>query len=132
MNTCCFVGKVIKDVETRYTPNGTCTASFTLSVYNPFARGEYKSDLVNVVAWGKQAELCNERLSKGAQVAVTTRYSPRSYDGNDGTKKYVHEFTIEQVRFLDSGNREEQARTNHDPFQDDGKPIDISDDDLPF
>ena len=145
MNNCTFVGKLIANPELRYLPEGTPVTSFTLSVYDPFAKGEYKSILVNVVAWRKQAEVCADRLIKGSQVAVAVRYSPRSYDGNDGKKVYVHEFTVNDVRFLDSGNRSETSSNNsnnsgssnrsssqkNDPFIREGA-IDISDDDLPF
>jgi single-strand DNA-binding protein len=67
-------------------------------------------------------------------VAVTARYSPRSYDGNDGTKKHVHEFTAQDVRFLDMPSNRSDTPNNaqQDPFIDDGKPIDLSDDMLPF
>jgi single-strand DNA-binding protein len=127
MNVCCFVGKLIKEPEIRYLSSGVATCSFAISVY-PFAQGEYKSDLVNIVAWRKQAEWASENLRKGSMVSIEARYSPRSYDNNEGRKVHIHEFTANNIRSLERGERQEQR----DPFQDDGKPIDISDDDLPF
>lgn len=127
MNSCCFVGKLIKDPELRYLPNGTATCTFTISVYNPFAKGDYKSDLINIVAWSKTAEACANHLKKSSLCSVEARYSPRSYENNEGRKVHVHEFTASNVRFLDGKPSEHQ-----DPFQDDGKPIDISESDLPF
>lgn len=131
MNSCNFVGKLIKDVELRYTSTGTATASFTISVYNPFAKGEFKNDLVNVVVWQKTAEACANHLKKGSLCSVETRYSPRSYDNNEGKKVYVHEFTANNVRFLDKREGTQLESQQGQEF-DSGKPVDISDDDLPF
>lgn len=127
MNSCCFVGKLIKEPELRYLPNGTATCTFTLSVYNPFAKGEYKSDLVNIVTWSKTAEVCANALRKGSMCSTEARYSPRSYENNEGRKVHIHEFTANNVRFLDKPSNQNGS----DPFIDDGQPIDISDS-LPF
>jgi single-strand DNA-binding protein len=128
MNSCNFVGKLIKDVELRYTESGKATASLTVAVYNPFARGEFKNDLVTIITWQKTAELCADKLSKGSLISVKARYSPRSYDNNEGKKVWVSEFTSDQIGFLDPRPAEPQK----DPFVDDGKPVDISSDDLPW
>lgn len=129
MNNCSFVGKLIKDVELRYLNTGTATASFTISVYNPYSKGEFKSDLVNIVAWAKTAEICADKLRKGSQVAITARYSPRSYDNNEGRKIHIHEFTATDVRFLDRPNT---ATTESPDSAQYAEPVDISEDSLPF
>lgn len=130
MNSCNFVGKLINDPSLRYTQNGVACTTFTISVYNPFAKGDYKSDLVNIVVWQKSAEACANHLKKSSMCSVTARYSPRSYDNNEGRKVWVHEFTASDVRFLDG--KSETKQDNHDPFTDDGRPIDVDPDQLPF
>lgn len=59
-----------------------------------------------VVAWGKTAELCVRFLSKGRKVAIDGRLQTRSYDAQDGGKRYVTEVVAEQVEFLSSAQRE--------------------------
>ncbi|MEX2461519.1 MAG: single-stranded DNA-binding protein [Paenibacillaceae bacterium] len=122
---------------------------------------EKEADFINIVAWRQLAETCANYLRKGRLTAVEGRLQVRNYDNNEGRKVYVTEVIADNVQFLESskeggsssnsnnsgnmGNREESTysrnnsgggtpRDNHnqDPFLDDGKPIDISDDDLPF
>jgi single-strand DNA-binding protein len=138
MNVCGLVGRLTRDPELRYTPSGIATATFTLAVDDPFAKGEKKADFIPIVVWRQQAEACANYLRKGRLCAVEGRISTRNYDGKDGKKVYVTEIVASNVRFLESSKTDDNGRTvgNHaeqrDPFQDDGKPIEISDDDLPF
>ncbi|TVY10714.1 single-stranded DNA-binding protein [Paenibacillus cremeus] len=124
--------------------------------------GQREADFIPVVTWRQLAETCANYLRKGRLAAVEGRIQVRNYDNNEGRRVYVTEVIADNVRFLESansGNREEGmdmgggnnnfgggggnsggnrgsygggGRNNQDPFQDDGKPIDISDDDLPF
>ena len=91
-----------KGVELRYTPNGKATATFNLGMKRPFKNQEGNSewDNLNVVVWGKQAESCANYLSPKSLVAVEGRIQNRSYDGQDGQKRYVTEVVAETVRFL--------------------------------
>ena len=63
MNRACLVGRLTKDPELRYTPNGVAVANFTVAVNRPFKNqaGEQEADFINCVAWRKQAE----NLAKG-------------------------------------------------------------------
>ncbi|WP_211750010.1 single-stranded DNA-binding protein [Paenibacillus sp. Marseille-Q4541] len=123
--------------------------------------GEREADFIPVVTWRQLAETCANYLRKGRLTAVEGRIQVRNYENNEGKRVYVTEVIADNVRFLESnrdgGNtngggtmREEPSyggggngnrgnsnnnnfsRNNQDPFSDDGKPIDISDDDLPF
>ncbi|MGG1550916.1 MULTISPECIES: single-stranded DNA-binding protein [Paenibacillus] len=121
---------------------------------------EREADFIPVVTWRQLAETCANYLRKGRLAAVEGRIQVRNYDNNEGKRVYVTEVIADNVRFLESansGNREEGgysganaggasggsygggggnrsggSRGQQDPFIDDGKPIDISDDDLPF
>src|SRR5690606_30010271 len=128
---------------------------FTLAVDRPFTSqgGEREADFLNIVTWRQLAETCANYLRKGRLTAVEGRIQVRHYENNEGKRVYVTEVVADNVRFLESanaGNREDggggasrpgggqggsrggNQSNNNDPFQDDGKPIDISDDDLPF
>jgi single-strand DNA-binding protein len=151
LNRVILIGRLTRDPELRYTPAGVAVTQFTLAVDRPFTnqQKEREADFIPVVTWRQLAETCANYLRKGRLAAVEGRIQVRNYDNAEGRKVYVTEVIADNVRFLESGNKEggsrEEAspsggnrqsgggsRDNQDPFSDDGKPIDISDDDLPF
>jgi single-strand DNA-binding protein len=141
LNRSILIGRLTRDPELRYTPAGVAVTQFTLAVDRPFSNSQTKekeADFIPVVTWRQLAETCANYLRKGRLTAVEGRIQVRSYDNNDGKKVYVTEVIADNVRFLESSRTDDNGRTvgNHaeqrDPFQDDGKPIDISTDDLPL
>ncbi|MFS1510958.1 single-stranded DNA-binding protein [Chengkuizengella sp. SCS-71B] len=149
MNRSILIGRLTKDPELRYTPSGVAVTQFTLAVDRPFTngQGQREADFINIVTWRKLAETCANYLRKGRLTAVEGRIQVRNYENNEGRRVYVTEIVADNVRFLESANsqRDDQHNQdpgmpveptrkpmNQDPFSDDSKPIDISDDDLPF
>ncbi|MGF9913718.1 single-stranded DNA-binding protein [Paenibacillus ehimensis] len=141
LNRVVLIGRLTKDPELRYTSNGTATTSFTLAVDRPFqTNGKKEADFIPVVTWRQTAEACANYLSKGKLVAVEGRLQTRNYENNEGRRVYVTEVVADNVRFLEFGNREgggtDTSGGNYggrrDEYFDDGAPIDISDDDLPY
>jgi single-strand DNA-binding protein len=125
----------------RYTPAGVATTSFTLACDRPTAAGKEKeTDFIPIVTWRQTAEACANYLRKGRLCAREGRIQVRNYENNEGKRVYVTEVIADNVRFLERGEQQQQesaatTTTNNqrDPFSSpDGKPIDISDDDLPF
>ncbi|WP_409346794.1 single-stranded DNA-binding protein [Paenibacillus sp. MBLB4367] len=144
LNRVILIGRLVRDPELRYTPGGIATCTFTLAVDRPYTSDDRdkQADFIPIVVWRQQAEHCANYLRKGRLAAVEGRMQVRNYDHKKGHKVYVTEVIADNVRFLESAGsgqqREPQEQPNDrrswgtDPFQDDGKPIDISDDDLPF
>ncbi|OWA35757.1 single-stranded DNA-binding protein [Saccharibacillus sp. O16] len=180
LNRVILIGRLTRDPELRYTPAGVAVTQFTIAVDRPFTSqgGEREADFIPVVTWRQLAETCANYLRKGRLTAVEGRIQVRNYDNNEGKRVYVTEVIADNVRFLESpnrdggggsgrdesssygggngggsasGNRPEPSygggggnrgggqaprgggsSNNQDPFSDDGRPIDISDDDLPF
>lgn len=158
LNRVILIGRLTRDPELRYTPAGVAVTQFTLAVDRPFSsnQGQREADFIPIVTWRQLAETCANYLRKGRLAAVEGRIQVRNYDNNEGRRVYVTEVIADNVRFLESangGNRDEGMgmgsgsggdgggsrggygggrSQQQDPFQDDGKPIDISDDDLPF
>ena len=134
------IGRLTKDPDMRYLPNGTAVTSFTLAVDRPFTNssGEKEADFINIVTWRQLAENCANYLRKGRLCAVEGRIQVRHYDNNEGRRVYVTEVVADNVRFLNSGREDSGQRGgygnagNTDPFRDDGKPIEIGPDDIPF
>lgn len=103
MNSVNLVGRLARDPELRYTPNGTAVCSFVLAVRNPFRLdddGNPTADFINCVVWQKPAEMFAEGHQKGDQVAVSGRLQTRSYENNDGQMVWVTEVNVENLHFI--------------------------------
>jgi single-strand DNA-binding protein len=141
INRVILVGRLIKDPELRYTPNGNPVATFTLAVNRTFTnqQGEREADFINCMVWRKQAENVANFLKKGSLAGVDGRIQTRSYQGQDGKRIYVTEVLAETVQFLEpkgNSNPPSERSENKPPVQSDdpfgGGTIDLSDDNLPF
>ena len=104
MNKVILIGRLTRDPEMRTTPSGVATTSFSIAVQRNYAnaQGDREADFINCVAWRKQAENIAKYCTKGSQVAVEGRIQTRSYDAQDGTKRYVTEVIADNVTFLGS------------------------------
>lgn len=138
MNKFQFMGRLTRDPETRVLPNtGSQVTNFSLAVNRRFAdqNGERKTDFFNLTAFGKLAEFCSKYYRKGQQVLVEGRIQNRTWDDQNGQKRYATDFIVENAYFADS-------RRENDSFDAgevapsssvDGEFITIDDtDDLPF
>ncbi len=140
LNKVVLIGRLTRDPETRVLSSGSSVSTFTLAVDRTFKSrdGERGTDFIPIVAWGKTAELCGQYLSKGRQTAVAGRIQTRSYDANDGSKRYVTEVVAEEVTFLGSKNDGMNRNNNNfsSPDNEFGVPMDgfseMDDDDMPF
>lgn len=103
INRVVLVGRLTKDPELRYTPNGVPVATFTLAVNRPFAnaQGEREADFILCVVWRKAAENVANFLKKGSLAGVDGRIQTRSYDNQEGRRVYVTEVVAESVQFLE-------------------------------
>ncbi len=108
LNKAILIGRLTADPELRYTQSGTAVANFRIAVDRPFANqaGEREADFIPIVVWDKLAETCANYLNKGRLVAVEGRIQVRSYDAQDGSRRWVTEVVANDVRFLDRGTAE--------------------------
>jgi len=157
MNKVFLIGRLTRDPELRYTGSNIPVATFSLAVNRNFANqsGEREADFINIVVWRKQAENIKNYLTQGSQVAIDGRIQTRTYDGEDGKKRYITEVVADNVQFLDSKGSKESSMASsnngynditpsdfsnsmpttsvkNDPFSDFGSSIEINDDELPF
>ena len=160
LNSVSLTGRLTRDVDLRYTQSGTETGSFTLAVDRKFKskNGERETDFVNCQIWRKSAENFANFTHKGALVGIEGRIQTRTYDNAQGQKVFVTEVIVDNFALLASrqasqnnpksqqtANASAAATTNAsqttpnasranttDPFANNGQPIDIQDDDLPF
>lgn len=103
MNKAIISGRLTREPDVRYTTTGKVVCQFTLAVDRPFTNqdGQREADFINIVVWGKIAELCGNSLAKGHRALVEGRLQIRSYDGKDGAKRYVTEVVANSVEFLE-------------------------------
>ena len=136
LNRTILIGRLTRDPDMKYTPAGLAVTQFTLACDRPVAAGKEKeADFIPIVTWRQLAENCANYLKKGRLCAVEGRIQTRNYENNEGRRIYITEVVADNVRFLERGEQQSQEsskpESSRDPF-DDGKPIDISEDDLPF
>ena len=139
MNKFLATGRLTKDVDLRYTSNGTAVGTFTLAVNRQFTndKGEREADFIQCVVWRKPAETLANYTRKGSHIEIEARIQTRSYDNAEGKRVYVTEAVVDSFGFLDKKSDSGQLNTNQtsqtrDPFEKNGQPIDIQDSDLPF
>lgn len=104
INQVTLVGRLTKDPELKVTTEGNSVVNVTLAVNRNFKnqKGEIEADFVQLTVWRKNAENLSLYCKKGALIGVTGRIQTRTYDDQDGKRKYVTEVIAESVRFLDT------------------------------
>ena len=102
MNKCFLMGNLTKDPEVASTSSGVAVTKFTIACNRNYtnANGEREADFLNIVTWRGLAENCGKYLSKGSKVAVTGAITTRSYEADDGSKRYVTEILADEVEFI--------------------------------
>lgn len=136
VNKVILIGNLGKDPEVKYTPSGVQIAKFSLATSERVKKGdnwEEKTDWHNIVLFSRQAEYAKEYLKKGMTVFVDGKISTRTWDDENGVRKYITEIIGNVVKNLsvkrdDSNNNHEQAEHEQHSTEKDSDPVD----DLPF
>lgn len=157
MNKVVLVGRLTRDPEVRVFSNGNPVANFTLAINRNFKNkdGNIDADFIPVAVYGRQSDVIQKYVTKGSQLGVDGRIQVRSYDAQDGSKRYVTEVVADNIELM--GSRKDNTNpvnayvdttsevymdqpsqevgvdvSNEDPFKDFGNEVSLSDDDLPF
>lgn len=143
MNKVILMGRLTKDPEVRYSQGSEplAVARYSLAINRRFKRqGEPDADFINCVSFGKAGEFAEKYFKKGQMVSVVGRLQVRSWDDNEGKKRWSTDVVVEEQYFAESkasfdGHKGDAPSAPKQPAQSDGfYPIDesIEDDDLPF
>ena len=144
MNKVILIGNLANDPEPFTTQSGISRSTFRIAVQRRFAnaQGVREADFLTVVAWRQSADFCNRYLTKGSKVAVEGSIQTRSYDAQDGSKRYVTEIIADSVESVGSrGDGQGQARPrDNGPTPPPAAPAgpamndftEVDDDELPF
>jgi single-strand DNA-binding protein len=135
VNRVTLIGNLGRDPELRSTPGGTSVATFTLATSERWTDKDggqqERTEWHNIVAWGRQAEVCAQYLRKGSGVYIEGRLQTRSWEDKQGGQRKTTEIVMRNMIMLDS-------RGSSGPSEDSGTPefeaetVKIEDDDLPF
>lgn len=129
MNKAILIGNLSRDPELRKTQSGLSVCTFTVACNRRKNKdGTQQADFLPVVVWRDLADLCYQYLAKGRKVSVVGMIQTRSYEDNNGGKRYVTEIIADEVEFLTpKGENAGGLHDDHDDLQAVGIP-----DDLPF
>ena len=154
INNVVLVGRVVKELDLKYTSSGTAVGTFSLAVNRQFTNqaGEREADFISCVIWRKSAENFANFTRKGSLVGITGRIQTRNYDNQQGQRVYVTEVVADSFTLLEPKQtteqrprestrerQQEQKRSNYndfnntpDPFGGHGEDYTVNPDDLPF
>ena len=133
------IGRTTKDIDLRYSQNGTAIANFTIAITRRFDKE--KTDFIRCIAFKKTAELIAQYVKKGNQIGIEGSIQTGSYQDKEGKTVYTTDVIVNNVQFLESKNNsqpKQQQRVDvynnevKQAQQFDGEQIDVSDDELPF
>ncbi len=115
LNKVFLIGRLTRDPDLRYIPSGAAVVSFGLATSRVYTTqsGEKKEEVcfVRVVAWGRQAEVCNQYLNKGRLILVEGRLQYRSWETPEGGKRSTLEVRADRVQFLERKPDSAEAAT---------------------
>ncbi|WP_172188156.1 single-stranded DNA-binding protein [Lentilactobacillus kribbianus] len=115
LNRAVLTGRLTRDVDLRYTQNGTAVGSFTLAVDRSFTnqQGEREADFINCVIWRKSAENFANFVHKGSLVGIDGRIQTRNYENQQGQRVYVTEVVVDNFALLQSRSDRDNNSNNN-------------------
>ena len=103
MNRVVLVGRLARDPELRSTPSGVSVCNFTVACDRRFAQnGERQADFISCIAWRQSGEFVSRYFKKGDRIALDGSIQTRSWDDQNGNKRYATEVVVDHVEFAQS------------------------------
>lgn len=129
MNRVDIVGRVVRDIEVRYTQSGHAVTGFTVAVSR--RKKVDGADFITCVAWGKTAELMGQYVKKGDRIGVSGRIQTGSYE-KDGVTHYTTDVYADEVEFLEPKRAEKKEAEPTELTPEELGFYAVEDGDLPF
>lgn len=120
LNKVQLMGRLGQDPDSRFTPTGKQVVKFSLAISNRWKKdGEVKenTEWVNIEAWGRLAEVCNEYLRKGSLVYIEGRLKTDKYVDDSGENRYFAKVVIQQMQMLDRKADEDKGIVEEAPAE---------------
>ena len=137
INQVILVGRMTRNLELRYTSSEKAVGNFTLAINRRFKNqnGEYETDFIDCVIFGKQAETMAQYTKKGDLIGVEGSIQKRTYEDKEKNKHYITEIMVEKITFLQTNKKSEaiQETTQIDPYKEFGEIVENENSlELPF
>jgi len=107
------IGNITKDIEMIDTSTGGKIAKFTVAFQRKFKNketGKYDADFINIVSFNKTAEFVQKYFNKGNKIAIVGSLQTRTYDAQDGTKRYVTECVVDECEFVERKTESKESK----------------------
>jgi single-strand DNA-binding protein len=106
-------GRLTSDVELKQTPSGVSVCSFSIAVNRKYAKdGEQQADFINCQAWRGTAEFISKYFRKGSSICITGAIQTRSWQDQQGNKRYATEVVADEAMFVDSKGEDTPSAQN--------------------
>lgn len=127
-NNLILIGRITKDIELRYTPSNKAVVQISLAVNN----GKDDTSFITLTAFDKLAEIVGKYSKKGDLIGTQSIIKNHNWEDKNGNKHYDYSFIINKISFLAKGNKQEETKQevkkeSHDPFQEFGDMIEVTD-----
>jgi single-strand DNA-binding protein len=136
VNKAILIGRLGKDPEVRYTPDGTMVTTFRLATDEQWKdkNGEkvQKTEWHQIVTYRKLAEICGNYLVKGKLVYIEGRIQTRQWEDKDGVKRYTTEIVANDMKMLDSKGSAKGDSSSPDSVNSNSAMGNLPDEDVPF
>lgn len=108
LNKVVLCGRLTADVELKQTQSGVSVCSFSIAVNRKYAKeGEQQADFINCQAWRGTAEFISKYFRKGSSICITGSIQTRSWNDQNGNKRYATEVVADEAMFVDSKGSED-------------------------
>lgn len=144
LNKVILIGRLGRDPEVRYMPNGEAVCNFSVATSESWkdsnGQKQERSEWHNVTMYRKLAEIAGKYLTKGSQVYLEGKIQSRKYQGKDGIERTAYDIIANEMKMLGGGNDSGQQNAQHTPPAPPSRqapaapaqPVDDIDDDVPF
>jgi single-strand DNA-binding protein len=136
VNKVILIGRLGKDPEVRYTPDGTMVTNFRIATDEQWKdkNGEkvQRTEWHQIVTYRKLAEICGNYLVKGKLVFIEGRIQTRSWEDKEGIKRYTTEIIASNMKMLDSKGQNKSTDTSFDADAANANDSSAPLDDVPF
>lgn len=134
LNKVILIGRLGRDPETRYMPNGEAVCNFSVATSEKYTdkngQRQEATEWHNVTMYRKLAEIAGKYLTKGSQVYLEGKIQSRKYQGKDGIERTAYEIIANEMKML--GGNSQAAQEQPKQAQGNAKPVEDIDDDVPF
>ena len=109
LNKVVLAGRITADPELKQTQSGISVVSFTIAVNRKYSKEQQQTDFISVIAWRQTAEFISRYFKKGSAICITGAIQTRSWQDQQGQKRYATEVVADEAMFVDSKSDNQPA-----------------------